>query len=262
MENVPVVILCGGLGTRLQEETKLQPKPMVEIDDKPILWHIMKIYAHYGFNEFILALGYKKNVIKEYFYNHKILNNDFTINLGKNNEIFFHNNSESDDWKVTLVDTGLTALKGARIKKIEKFVTGERFMLTYGDGLADINIKNLLTFHKNHGKIGTVTSVKPPSRFGEITIEGNQVTKFSEKPIMRKGSINGGFFVFEKAFFDYLENLDNYDFEHGSLEKLAKDGQMIAYKHDGFWQCMDTIRDVNFLQSLALTTAPWKVWKK
>ncbi|MEM7819480.1 MAG: glucose-1-phosphate cytidylyltransferase [Candidatus Aenigmatarchaeota archaeon] len=256
-----VIILCGGFGERLREETEFRPKPMIEIGGKPILWHIMKIYSYWGFNDFVLALGYKGNVIREYFLNYEALNKDFTITIGNKKEIVFHNKIEEDDWKITLVDTGMAALKGARIKRVEKYIIGENFMLTYGDGVARINLKELLKFHLEHGKVGTVTSVKPPSRFGELKIKKNMVISFSEKPLMSKGFINGGFFVFRRSFFDYLQDSDDCDFEKGPLEKLAQEGELMAYIHNGFWQCMDTYRDLQLLNKLWATSAPWKLWK-
>ncbi len=257
-----VVILCGGLGTRLRGETEFRPKPLVEIGNKPILWHIMKIYSHYGFKDFILCLGYKGEMIKEYFLNYTFRNNDFTIKLDVNNKILLHNKNY-EGWTVTLVDTGQNAQTGARIKRIEKYITEDLFMVTYGDGVANINIRHLVKFHKKHGKIGTVTGVHPSSRFGELVIKSNQVIEFSEKPQIREGFINGGFFVFNKKFFQYLKDDDNCYLEREPLEKLAKDGQLYAYLHHGFWQCMDTQRELEILQQLwSSEKCPWKVWEK
>jgi len=257
---VEVIILCGGLGTRLREETGLRPKPMVEIGEKPILWHIMKLYAYYGFMNFILCLGYKGNIIKEYFYNYKILNNDFSIELGNSTKVEIHSNRE-ENWRLILADTGEKALKGARIKKIERYINNELFMVTYGDGLADINISELVDFHKSHNKIGTVTGVKPPSRFGELIVEQNKVLHFSEKPQTSSGLINGGFFVFKKEFLNYLSKDDKCDFEYGALEKLSRDGELMVYEHKGQWMCMDTLRDVERLNNLWQTEkAFWKIW--
>ncbi|HBY58151.1 MAG TPA: glucose-1-phosphate cytidylyltransferase [Candidatus Atribacteria bacterium] len=257
-----VVILCGGRGTRLQEETAYRPKPMVEIGGKPILWHIMKIYSHYGFNEFILCLGYKSEMIKDYFFHYEVMNNDFTIELGSSNIIKFHNNHTEKGWKVTLADTGLAVMTGARLKRIEQYITGEELMLTYGDGVADIDINKLLGFHHKCGKIGTVTGVRPPSRFGELITEGETVTKFSEKPLVSQGYINGGFFVFNRRFFDYLTVEDKCILEREPLERLAEDGELMMYPHHGYWQCMDTYRDLELLQKTwRMERAPWKVWE-
>lgn len=255
-----VIILCGGLGERLREETEFRPKPMVEIGGKPILWHIMKLYAHHGFKDFVLALGYKGHAIREYFLNYAALNRDFTTDLSGRNEIAFHS-SNNDDWNVTLVDTGLQALKGARIKRLEKFITGENFMVTYGDGVSDINIKDLVNFHLRHGRTGTVTCVNPPSRFGELRVENDRVVSFSEKPLLSEGSINGGFFVFKRDFFSYLRSEDGCDLEKGPLAKLAEDGSLAAYRYSGFWQCMDNYRDLQYLNQLWANGAPWKVWQ-
>lgn len=256
-----VAILCGGLGTRLREETEFRPKPMVEIGGKPILWHIMKIYAHYGFKDFILCLGYKGEMIKEYFYNYEVLNNDFTVELGNHKNIEIHSGHGEKGWRITLADTGEKALKGARIKRIEKYINCDQFMVTYGDGVADININDLLKFHQSHGKLATLTGVRPLSRFGELTIKGKQVIKFTEKPQSAKGLINGGFFVFNRKIFDYLEDKDDCDLEYGVLEEFASLGQLMVYEHDKFWYCMDTIRDRDYLNKLCTQgKAPWKVW--
>ncbi len=256
-----VVILCGGMGTRLREETEYKPKPMVMIGNRPILWHIMKIYSSYGYNDFVLCLGYKGEVIKEYFYHYEIMANDFQVTLGqKNNLKIFHNHQEKD-WKIILSDTGDKALKGSRLKKIEKYIDSDNFMVTYGDGVADIDIKKLVEFHKSHGKIATLTGVKPLSRFGELQVEGERVKEFTEKPQSSEGLINGGFFVFRKEIFNYLEDKDDCDLEYGALEELAKEGQLIVYRHDGFWACMDTYRDMEYLNKLwAQGKAEWKVW--
>jgi glucose-1-phosphate cytidylyltransferase len=262
MENeIPVVILCGGLGTRLREETEYRPKPMVEIGSKPILWHIMKTYSFYGYNNFILCLGYKGNIIKNYFFNYEILNSDFTIELGNSKSVNIYGGHDENDWKVTLADTGEKALKGARIKKIEKYVDNEIFMLTYGDGLAHININDLTSFHKKHGKIGTLTGVMPPSRFGELEIKDNSVISFTEKPQASEGLINGGYFVFNRQIFDYLSEDDVCDFEVGPLEELANDGELMVYPLMREWACMDTIRDTDYLNNLWKSgNAFWKIW--
>jgi len=256
-----VVILCGGMGTRLREETEYRPKPMVEIGGKPILWHIMKIYSHYGVKEFILSVGYKGEMIKEFFYNYEVLNNDFTIELGNGKNVEIHSNNNETDWRVTLADTGDYALKGARLKRVEKYVDDSQFMMTYGDGIANVNMYDLLNFHKSHGKLATVTGINPTSRFGELKINQNQVESFNEKPKGNGSLINGGYFVFNKGIFDYLYNEDRCDLEMGPLEKIANDGQLMVYKHGGFWACMDTIRDMEYLNKLwDEKKAEWKVW--
>ncbi|MCP3892869.1 MAG: glucose-1-phosphate cytidylyltransferase [Desulfobulbaceae bacterium] len=256
-----VVILCGGLGTRLREETEFRPKPMVEIGGRPILWHIMKTYAHYGYIDFILALGYKGEMIKEYFYNFDVLNNDFTIELGNKKGIQVYSHNPEKDWRVTLADTGNNALKGARLKRVEKYIDDDQFMVTYGDGIANVDIEDLLRFHKSHGKLATVTAINPASRFGELKIKGNQVESFSEKPKNGNSLINGGFFVFNKGIFDYLSEEENCDLEIGPLETIAAEGQLMVYKHRGFWACMDTIRDMEYLNKLWDTNkAFWKIW--
>lgn len=256
-----VVILCGGLGTRLREETEFRPKPMVEIGGKPILWHIMKIYGHYGFRDFILCLGYKGEIIKEYFYNYEFINNDFTIELGDNN-IEIHSGHGEKGWRITLADTGDKALKGARLKRVEKYVDGDQFMMTYGDGVANVSIHSLLAFHHTHGKLATVTGINPASRFGELKIRGNQVESFSEKPRISSKLISGGFFVFNKGIFDYLSAHGECDLEIGALEKVANEGQLMVYKHRGYWACMDTLRDMDYLNKLwNEKKAFWKVWQ-
>ncbi|MEW6096206.1 MAG: glucose-1-phosphate cytidylyltransferase [bacterium] len=256
-----VVILCGGMGTRLREETEIRPKPLVEVGDRPILWHIMKIYSYYGFNDFILCVGYKGEMIKNYFYNYEVLNNDFTIELGNSKNIEIYSNHKEKGWRVTVADTGATALKGARIKKIEKYVDGDFFMLTYGDGVANINLQELLSFHKSHGCIGTVTGVRPISRFGELIVKENRVMSFTEKPQVSSGVINGGFFVFNRKIFNYLSTDDNCDFEIGPLEQLAKEGELMVYEFKGEWECMDTFRDTQYLNKLWKSgEAFWKIW--
>jgi len=257
-----VVILCGGRGSRLSEETGNQPKPMVKVGGKPILWHIMKVYAHYGFKDFVLCLGYKGEVIKEYFWNYDILNNDFTIKFGQEKTLTMHNTLEESGWSITLADTGFNALKGARLKRIEKYIPDDIFMVTYGDGVADIDIKRLLDFHNRHGKIATVTGVRPPSLFGELQVKDNKALLFSEKPQASAGLISGGFFVFKRQLFDYLTDDDNCDFEKGPLAKIASEGELMVYNHDGSWACMDTYRDVEYLNRLWQNNqAFWKVWK-
>lgn len=256
-----VVIFCGGLGTRLREETEFKPKPMVNIGTKPILWHIMKYYSSFGFNKFVLCLGYKGEMIKEFFYNYELFNSDLLIKLGKSKEITFLQNNSENDWEVTLVNTGDKALKGARLKKIEKYIDSDTIMLTYGDGLCDVNIADLLEFHKSHGKLVTVTGVSPVSRFGELHIEDNKVTSFCEKPKNATNYINGGYFVLNKKVFDYLSSDNSCDFEIGVLEKIATDGNLMVYKHSGNWACMDTIRDMDYLNNLwEENKAFWKIW--
>ena len=257
-----VVILCGGFGTRLREETEYRPKPMVEVGGQPILWHIMKIYSTYGFNDFILCLGYKKNMIKEYFLNYEDMNNDITVTLGKNKSIDVHSRHDENGWKVTLADTGQDAQTGARIKKVQKYVGDDSFMLTYGDGVANLNITELVKFHKSHRKTGTITGVHPSSRFGDLVIKDNQVMRFHEKPQVNEGLVSGGFFVFENEFFDYLRSDDDCFLEKEPLENLTAEGNLMIYKHDSFWQCVDTYRELELLNKLWKSgNPPWKMWK-
>ena len=257
-----VVILAGGLGTRLREETEYRPKPMVQVGNKPIIWHIMKNYAFYGFKEFVICLGYKGNMIKDYFLNYEIMNSDCTISFGNRDSLTIQNNHEELDWTITLANTGEKAQTGARIKRIEKYIQDDLFMVTYGDGVSSINIDNLVKFHKSHGKIGTMSGVHPSSRFGEFTIKDNQVIDFHEKPQTKEGLINGGFFVFHKRFFDYLSNDDSCTLEKEPLEELVSDGQLMVYPHDGFWQCVDTYRELELLNKLwDSPSPPWKVWQ-
>lgn len=257
-----VVILCGGKGTRLREETEYRPKPMVQIGNRPILWHIMKIYANYGFKDFIICLGYKGNMIKEYFLNYEMMNNDFTIQLGNSHDMQIHGDHEENDWNVTLVDTGEEAQTGARVKKIEKYIDEDSFLMTYGDGVANINIEELVKFHNSHGKIGTMTGVHPSSRFGEFSIKNDQIMEFNEKPQTKEGLINGGFFAFNKEFFDYLTDDDNCILEKDPLENLASHGNLMLYRNDQFWQCVDTYRELEIMNNLwKQGNPPWKVWK-
>ena len=256
-----VVVLCGGLGTRLREETEFRPKPMVEIGDRPILWHIMKVYAHYGASDFALALGYKGGMIKNYFFHYELMINDVTIELGKPDEIVSNVRHEEQGWRITMADTGQQALKGARLKKLEKYVPDDTFMVTYGDGLSDINLSDLLAFHHSHGKLATVTGVNPTARFGELRTEENRVMSCREKPRDQETFVNGGFFVFNRKIFDYLDESDDCDLEVGPLEEIAQAGELMVYKHTGFWACMDNLRDVAFLNDLwDRNEAPWKVW--
>ena len=261
MERVKVVILCGGQGMRIREETEFKPKPMIEIGNKPLLWHIMKHYAHYGFRDFVLCLGYKGEKIKQFFWEYEINNGDWTIELGEKDRIIFHDGHREQGWKVTLAETGLDSMTGSRIKQIEKYIDTDLFMLTYGDGVSDVNLQKLLEFHREHGKIGTVTGVRPPSRFGELIVDGNRVRDFSEKPQTSDGYVSGGFFVFDKRMFKYVSADPGCIFERAPLEQLSVDQELMVYTHTGFWQCMDTIRDMNYLNELWNSgNAPWKVW--
>jgi glucose-1-phosphate cytidylyltransferase len=251
-----VIILAGGFGTRLSEYTQTIPKPMVSIGGRPILWHIMNSYAKYGHSDFYLALGYKAELIKEYFLNYKSLNSDFTIDL-ESGKVSAHQN-DSVNWKVTLVDTGLNSMTGGRVKRMRDFIGEEPFLLTYGDGVADINISSLIDFHKSHGKMVTISAVHPSARFGELAINKNVVTSFKEKPQIDQGWINGGYFVIEPEFFDLIID-DNTILEKEPLESAAGLGELMAYQHNGFWQCMDTKRDRDSLELLwEKDSAPWK----
>jgi glucose-1-phosphate cytidylyltransferase len=255
-----VVILCGGLGTRLREETEFRPKPMVEVGGRPILWHIMKSYAHYGFREFVLCLGYRGNVIKEYFLNYEAMNNDFSICLGQKSHIHYHDRHTEQGFSVTLADTGLESMTGGRIARIRKYIGDDTFLLTYGDGVSDINVRDLVDFHKSHGKIGTVTTVRPISRFGMLELEaGSRVQKFTEKPTT-DGWMSAGFFVLNPDVFDYLDG-DDCTFEREPLSRLTAEGQLMAYRHEGFFYAMDTYREYQNLNELWNTgAAPWRVW--
>lgn len=260
-----VVILCGGLGTRLREETEYRPKPMVNIGSRPILWHIMKTYAHYGHHEFVLPLGYKGEIIKDYFLHYEAMNNDVTLELGKGapEAVCMHNCHDEAGWKITLSNTGEKTLKGGRLKRVEKYITGDTFMLTYGDGVADVDIDNLLEFHRSHGKLATVTGVSATARFGELVMDGNNVASFQEKPELttHHALISGGFFVFNRKIFDYLTEDADCDLEYGPLEAIAAAGEMKVFRHDGFWFCMDTLRDMDALNRMWDTgQARWKVW--
>ncbi len=257
-----VVILCGGLGTRLREETEFRPKPMVHIGNRPILWHIMKIYSHYGYRDFALALGYKGEMIKDYFYHYELSNTAIRLTLGDKRKLSVLESHDESGWNLTMVDTGEKALKGARLKRMEKYVKGDYFMLAYGDCVGDIDLKALLAFHRKHGKIATVTGINPASRFGELRTKGNRVESFIEKPKTGSGLINGGFFILNRKAFDYLTDEDDCDLEVGALEKIAETGQLMVYKHGGFWACMDTIRDTDYLNELwTQNNAQWKVWR-
>jgi glucose-1-phosphate cytidylyltransferase len=256
-----IIILCGGKGSRLSEETITKPKPMVEIGGKPILWHIMNTYSQYGFNKFILALGYKGSYIKDYFYRERISQSDFTIKMEPNSTPIFHNNLKND-WEITFIDTGEDTLKGARLKKLEKYIHSDNFMVTYGDGVSDVDISKLVEFHKKNNRIGTLTAVHPPSRFGELDLDGSNVLSFEEKPQMATGYINGGYFVFKKEILNYLTNDENCDLEFGALQELAKINELNAFIHTGFWQCMDNVRERDYLNKLVETNnAPWLINK-
>jgi len=258
-ENMKVVILCGGLGTRLMEETKDIPKPMVQIGGKPILWHIMKIYSHYGYNDFIICVGYKGEVIKEYFKNYFLNNSDFTVDIGDNKIEIVKKCSES--WKVTIIDTGANTLTGGRIKRIKEYIKNETFMLTYGDGVSDVNIKELVEFHKKNKHLATVTAVIPEGRYGSLKIEGDIVTEFAEKKDNDNKRINGGFFVLEPKVIDYISG-DLIMWEKEPLEALSEEGQLDAYPHDGFWMAMDKLSDKKRLDDMWTSgKAPWKIWK-
>lgn len=254
-----VVILAGGLGSRLQEETELVPKPMVPVGKHPLLWHIMKIYSHYGFNDFVIALGYKGEVIKDYFLKYREHSSSLTIAL-KSGKVDLRE-GECEDWMVHLLDTGIETMTGGRVKRAAKFLANERFLLTYGDGVANVDIEALLSFHRKHGKLATVTAVRPPARFGGLRFNGDNVVHFEEKSQIDEGWINGGFFVLEPGVVDYISD-DETIFERSPLERLAAEGQLMAYRHNGFWQCMDTLRDRRLLEQLWEDgEAPWKVWK-
>lgn len=253
-----VAILAGGRGTRLAEETDVKPKPMVELGHRPILWHIMKHYGHHGFRDFYVALGYKGDVIKRYFVDYAQLDGDLTIDLRSGG--LDHRERRQEDWRVNLVDTGLETYTGGRIKRLQPFLSDGTFMATYGDGVSNIDLTALLRFHRSHGRLATLTAVRPPARFGSLVFQGDLVSEFTEKPQIGEGWINGGFLVFEPGVFDYLEN-DRSSLEANAMEALAADGQLAAYRHEGFWQCMDTLRDRFYLEGLwEEGTAPWRVW--
>lgn len=257
------VILCGGQGTRMREETEYRPKPLVEIGGMPVLWHIMKTYANYDRKDFVLCLGYRGNMIKEYFLNFNAMNSDFTLEIGPQSSLYYESPYEDQDFRVTLANTGNETMTGGRIKKIKKYIDDDVFMLTYGDGLSDININSLIDFHYSHGKIATISTFNPVSRFGMLDIdEGNNVTAFKEKP-KDEGWASCGYFVLNRAVFDYIDDSDDCVFEDRPLQRLATENQLVAYKHEGFFYAMDTYREYQYLNELWKTgTAPWKVWAK
>jgi glucose-1-phosphate cytidylyltransferase len=258
-----VVILCGGQGTRLREETEVRPKPMVFIGGKPMLWHIMKLYAHHGFMEFVLCLGYKGYVIKDFFMNYGARMQDFTVRLGGEPSVQFHNGLTESGWAVTLAETGEAAMTGARLRRVTRYLDDSTFCLTYGDGVADVDIGRIVAFHRAHGRIGTVTGVRPLGRFGELEVDGRRVRTFAEKPHVTQGLINGGFFVFERAFIErYLDDREDLSLEAEPLQRLAADGELMVWPHEGFWQCMDTYREWKLLEDAwNAGQAPWKVWE-
>lgn len=262
LTDMKVVILAGGLGTRISEESYLKPKPMIEIGDSPILWHILKYYSHFGHTEFIICCGYKGYVIKEYFADYYLHHSDITFDFSANNKMIIHNNV-AEPWKVTIVDTGLNTQTGGRIKKIQKYVENETFMMTYGDGVSDVDLNQLAAFHKHSGKVATLTAIQPGGRFGVLEIDDQQsITKFTEKSKEDGGWINGGFMVLEPKVFDYLDDREDLVFEREPMEQMAAGGQLAAYKHHGFWKCMDNVRDKSVLEGLWNTgNAPWKVWE-
>jgi glucose-1-phosphate cytidylyltransferase len=252
-----VVILAGGLGSRLAEETELKPKPMVEIGGRPILWHILKIYTHHGFKEFFIALGYKGEIIKRYFLDYFNLNGSLSIQL-TDGQVQRHG-AKCEDWHIHLIETGWETQTGGRVKRLQPYLHAGAFMLTYGDGVSDIDLTALLRFHRSHGRIATVTAVRPPARFGGLVFDGDLTVGFTEKPQIGEGWINGGFFVFEPQVFDFLDG-DQTSLESDALPRLAADRQLVAYRHEGFWQCMDTLREKRLLESLWRENKPWKVW--
>jgi glucose-1-phosphate cytidylyltransferase len=255
-----VAILCGGLGSRISEETEIKPKPMVEIGGRPILWHIMKHYGGYGFDDFTIALGYKGEVIKRYMLEYASLHSDLTVGLRAGTvERNGNGGSTPDDWTVGLVDTGPDTATGGRIKRLQPHLGDSTFMLTWGDGVSNVDLDRLLEFHRSHGKLATLTAVRPPARFGHLELDGDQIYEFSEKPQIGEGWINGAFFVLEPGIFDYIDG-DATQWEREPLEGLARDGQLMAYRHDDFWQCMDTIRDKKLLEELWTNGAPWRTW--
>lgn len=254
-----VAILAGGKGTRLAEETEVRPKPMVTIGGRPILWHILMHYGHYGHRDFYVALGYKGEVIKRYMVDYSSLHGDLSINLGSG-KVTSHGNGHVHDWNVHLIETGEETQTGGRIKRLAPHIGNETFMLTWGDGVSDVDLDKLLAFHRSHGRLATVTAVRPPARYGRLDLEGERVAHFAEKPQLSEGWINGAFFVLEPAIFDYIDG-DQTSWEKEPLERLAREGQLMAYRHDSFWQCMDTLREKYILENLWAQGAPWKIWR-
>jgi len=255
------VILCGGMGTRIRDVADDIPKPMIPIGGKPILWHIMKGYAQHGVTDFVLCLGYKSWVIKRWFLDYQMAHSDFTIRMGVPGKVEFHGEHDVENWRITFAETGLESMTGCRIKRIEEYIRGDTFMVTYGDGVADINLTKLLAFHRSHGQIGTATAVQPPGRFGELDLDGERIVEFSEKPLVAPGWISGGFFVFNRELFDRLEDDPELIFERRPLMSLAHDGELMAFKHTGFWHPMDSSRDFKFLNDLwEAGNAPWMTW--
>jgi glucose-1-phosphate cytidylyltransferase len=256
-----VVILCGGQGTRIRDVADDLPKPMLPIGDRPILWHIMKGFAQHGCRRFILCLGYKSWVIKRYFLDHQLSRADFTLRLNDPGRVQMHGPASEDDWEITFAETGVDSMTGCRVKRVERYVTGDHFLLTYGDGVADVDVRKLVDFHLRHGLTGTVTAVQPPGRFGEIELDGPRVREFSEKPPLSRGRINGGFFVFKRQFFDRLHDAPDLVLEKEPLVRLAHDGELAAYQHNGFWQPMDNSREYRYLNELwDQGDAPWNTW--
>jgi glucose-1-phosphate cytidylyltransferase len=257
---IPVVILCGGRGTRFREQTESRPKPMIDVCGRPILWHIMSFYAGHGFTDFVLCLGYMGDAIKRYFLDFAALESDFTVDLSAPGRVEYHG-ATSRDWRVTCVDTGADAMTGARLKRVERFLTAPTFLLTYGDGLSDVDVPTTLDFHRRHGKLATVTGVRPPGRFGELDVDGERVRSFAEKPDVPHGYINGGFFVMSRDFLRYVDDDDACTLERVPLERCAADGQLMVYQHHGYWQCMDTYRDLVKLEEAWTGGAPpWRTW--
>lgn len=263
-KNLKVVILAGGQGTRIREESEFRPKPMIPVGERPILWHIMKHYAHFGFRDFVICLGYKGEMIKEYFLNFELMNSDFTVHMGhgRRRSVTVHRRRADEQWNVTLADTGLQAMTGARLARVKPYIDSPLFMMTYGDGVSNVDLRALLAFHRQHRRIATVTGVFPPSRFGDMVVRDNQVIEFVEKAQTGSGCINGGFFVFDQRVFEYVNEQDACTFEREPMERLARDGQLMMFHHTGFWQCMDTLRDMKLLNDLwAAGNAPWRIWQ-
>jgi glucose-1-phosphate cytidylyltransferase len=260
-QDIPVVILCGGLGTRLREVTESIPKPLVDIGEQPILWHIMKLYSHYGYRRFVLCLGYKSWDIKEYFLRYREHRSDFTIRLRGEHELAFHNRLGDEDWEITCAETGLLTGTGGRLYRVQHYIDTQTFMFTYGDGIGNVALDDLLAFHRNNGLVGTVTGVRPTSRYGELRAEGDLVAEFDEKPTKAEGLVSGGFFVLEREFLSYLTDEPELLFEQGPMQKVARDGQLGVFVHEGFWTGMDTYREYSMLNDMwQRGEAPWKVW--